>query len=96
MWFEGKWMQLEDIMLSEVSQVQKDKGHVFSHMWKTDPKDTHISKTKHNHIQTYVQHVCNGELLYGTQREGKKRASTLSKYVTFVQVEYVTICVESC
>jgi hypothetical protein len=30
MWFEGKWMQLEDIMLSEVSQVQKDKGHMFS------------------------------------------------------------------
>jgi hypothetical protein len=26
MWFEGKCMQLEDIMLSEVSQVQKDKG----------------------------------------------------------------------
>jgi hypothetical protein len=30
MWFEGKWMQLEDIMLSEVSQAQKDKGHMFS------------------------------------------------------------------
>jgi hypothetical protein len=28
--FEGKWMQLEDIMLREVSQAQKDKGHVFS------------------------------------------------------------------
>jgi hypothetical protein len=30
MWFEGKWMQLEDIMLSEVNQAQKDKGHMFS------------------------------------------------------------------
>jgi hypothetical protein len=30
MWFEGKWMQLEDIMLNEVSQAQKHKGHVFS------------------------------------------------------------------
>jgi hypothetical protein len=30
MWFEGKWMQLEDIMLSEVSQAQKDKGSMFS------------------------------------------------------------------
>jgi hypothetical protein len=29
-WFEGKWMQLEDIMLSEVSQVKTDKGHMFS------------------------------------------------------------------
>jgi hypothetical protein len=28
--FEGKWMQLEDITLSEVSQAQKDKGHTFS------------------------------------------------------------------
>jgi hypothetical protein len=26
MWFEGKWMQLEDIMFSEVSQDQKHKG----------------------------------------------------------------------
>jgi hypothetical protein len=30
MWFEGKWMQLEDIMVSEVNQAQKDKGHMFS------------------------------------------------------------------
>jgi hypothetical protein len=27
--FEGKWMQLEDIMLSEANQAQKDKGHMF-------------------------------------------------------------------
>jgi hypothetical protein len=30
MQFEGKWMQLVDIMLSEVSQNQKHKGHMFS------------------------------------------------------------------
>jgi hypothetical protein len=29
-WFEGKWLQLKDIMLSEVSQVQEDKGCIFS------------------------------------------------------------------
>jgi hypothetical protein len=29
MWFEGKWIQLEEMMLSEVSQVQKDKRHMF-------------------------------------------------------------------
>jgi hypothetical protein len=35
--FAGKWMELEIIMLSDVSQVQKDKGcNVFSHMWNTD------------------------------------------------------------
>jgi hypothetical protein len=38
MGFEGKWIQLEDIMLSEVSQDQKHKRHAFYHMWKTDPK----------------------------------------------------------
>jgi hypothetical protein len=30
MWFEGKWMQLEDIMLSEVNQDQKYKSYMFS------------------------------------------------------------------
>jgi hypothetical protein len=29
MWLENKWMQLKDIMLSEISQAQKDKGHMF-------------------------------------------------------------------
>jgi hypothetical protein len=29
LWFEGKWMQFEDIMLSEVSHAQKDKGQCF-------------------------------------------------------------------
>jgi hypothetical protein len=43
--FEGQWMQLEDIQLSEVSQARKDKGrHVFCHSWKMDPKGKHIQK----------------------------------------------------
>jgi hypothetical protein len=29
MWFKGKRMQLEDIMLSEVSQAQWERGHMF-------------------------------------------------------------------
>jgi hypothetical protein len=29
LFFAGKWMALENI-LSEVNQVQKDKGHMFS------------------------------------------------------------------
>jgi hypothetical protein len=28
--FADKWMEWEDIMLSEVSQVQKNKGHMLS------------------------------------------------------------------
>jgi hypothetical protein len=54
MFYESKWMQLKDIMLSKVSQVEKDKGHVVSYMWKIDPKDKHIHKNKHNHIQIYM------------------------------------------
>jgi hypothetical protein len=30
MLFAGEWMELENIMLSEVSQVQKVKSHMFS------------------------------------------------------------------
>jgi hypothetical protein len=30
MGFGGEWMQLEDIMLSEVNQEQKHKSHMFS------------------------------------------------------------------
>jgi hypothetical protein len=28
--FAGKWLELENFILSGVSQVQKEKGHVFS------------------------------------------------------------------
>jgi hypothetical protein len=28
--FAGKWMELENIILSEVSQVQKTKNHMFA------------------------------------------------------------------
>ena len=28
--FSRKWMELENIMLSEISQTQKIKGHMFS------------------------------------------------------------------
>jgi hypothetical protein len=45
MGFEGKWMQLEDTMLSEVSQAQKNKGRLFSTARKIDPKDKHRQKT---------------------------------------------------
>ena len=31
--FAAKWMDLEIIILSEVSQKEKDKYHMISHMW---------------------------------------------------------------
>jgi hypothetical protein len=55
MWFEGKQMQLEDIMLNEVSQAQNHKGCMFSLSYVQDrSKDKHIHKNKHDHIQTQM------------------------------------------
>jgi hypothetical protein len=55
MGFEGKWMQLEDITLSKVSQDQKHKRHMFfSNTWKIDPKINVYTKNKHDHIQTQM------------------------------------------
>jgi hypothetical protein len=34
-----KMVELELIMVSEVSQIQKDKGHMLFLMWKINPKD---------------------------------------------------------
>jgi hypothetical protein len=34
--FAGKWMELENIILSEVSQGQKTKNHVLPHMQTLD------------------------------------------------------------
>jgi hypothetical protein len=36
--FATKWMELENITLSKVSQAQKAKNHVFPHMQITDLK----------------------------------------------------------
>jgi hypothetical protein len=45
MGFEGKWMQLEEIMLSEVRQDQKHKRHIFPHTEKIDSKINICTKT---------------------------------------------------
>jgi hypothetical protein len=34
--FTDKWMELENIIISEVSQAQKTKKHVLSHLWNID------------------------------------------------------------
>jgi hypothetical protein len=36
--FAGKCMELEIIMLNEISQAQKDKYHVFAHIEESRPK----------------------------------------------------------
>jgi hypothetical protein len=43
-------------------------------MLKIDPKDKHIHKNKHDHIQTYMQNsVVIVELHYGTGKRDRKR-----------------------
>jgi hypothetical protein len=31
-----KWMEMEVILLSKISQTHKDRCHIFSHMWNID------------------------------------------------------------
>jgi hypothetical protein len=38
--FASKCMELENIILSEVSQAQKTNNHVFLHMWTLDQGQT--------------------------------------------------------
>ena len=40
--FAGKWMDLENIMLNEVTQTQKDKYHMYSlfHNWVLEIKQS--------------------------------------------------------
>jgi spore germination protein GerM len=52
----SKWTEQENKMLSEVSQVEKDKNHVFSYMWKIDPNTT-TSISIYTHICVYTEHV---------------------------------------
>jgi hypothetical protein len=35
--FVGKWMELKSIILTEDSQSQNQRSHVFSHMWNIYP-----------------------------------------------------------
>jgi hypothetical protein len=44
MGFQGKWMQSGDIMLSEVSQVQKDKATCFLSYVKDRSTDKHFTQ----------------------------------------------------
>jgi hypothetical protein len=53
-WFEGKWMQLEDVMLSEEARIRITKAKCFPSYMQDRSKDKHIYKNKHNHIQTQM------------------------------------------
>jgi hypothetical protein len=49
--FASKWMELENIILSGVSQVQKAKGHVFSHKWTIDQIQIQATLLKRGHAK---------------------------------------------
>jgi hypothetical protein len=48
----GKWMELETIILSEVVQVQKDKGFMFSYIYMEDRSNTNTSIIIHSYKYT--------------------------------------------
>jgi hypothetical protein len=54
MLFAGKWMKLENILLSEVSQVQKDKGPLFSLTWTIGANNKYTHKYKYDHICIHI------------------------------------------
>jgi hypothetical protein len=67
--FSGKCMELENIMLSEVSQCQKEKHHVFSH------KRKRRAKYKYKHYYMYIgiyRMFPKVEVLEETKRGGKE------------------------
>jgi hypothetical protein len=52
------WMKLEGVMLSDVSQVQKDKGHMFCLKCRRSiQKDQHIHKNN-TIIYTFIHRTC--------------------------------------
>jgi hypothetical protein len=71
MLFIGKWMELENIMLSEVTPCsERQKSGVFFHMWKVDWKDKGIHKYRSDHIYIYIQNIfVIGGLTKGTRGE---------------------------
>jgi hypothetical protein len=47
MLFAEKWMELEIIMLNEISQSHEDKYYAFSHLWKL--RENRIKRKKQGH-----------------------------------------------
>jgi hypothetical protein len=68
MCFDGKWIPLEDITLSEVSQAQKDKLHMFSLICGR--------QTQYKCKQYYEKQVM---LRGGHQREGEDKSRKLRR-----------------
>jgi hypothetical protein len=68
-------MQLEDIMLSEVSKVQKDKDHMFSLICGRQIQMMNIyTKPTQSYANLHVERVCNsGTTLWNWEGERKEK-----------------------
>jgi hypothetical protein len=55
--FTGKWMELENIILSEVSQAQKAKNHIFSRYEDYRPKTNAVILLEVSHTKA---RLCTG------------------------------------
>ena len=47
--FAMMWIDLESIMLSEISQTERDKGSVITYMWNLKNKTNVYNKTETTH-----------------------------------------------
>jgi hypothetical protein len=64
-------------MLSEVSQAQKDKGHMFSLTHRRQMQKINI----YTNTNSYVEHVCNsGTTLWNPGKEVKERMIEHQQY----------------
>jgi tmRNA-binding protein len=65
--FAGKWMELENFMLSKVSQAQKIKGRVFPHMCKLETLQVNV------YTDTYtIIYICMYIYMY-THTHGERK-----------------------
>jgi hypothetical protein len=80
MWFVGKWVELEYIMLSNVSQVQKDKSPVFSLICRRYIQKINVYTSKHYHTHMWECVGKNGNILWNTGEEGKEKRVMVKQY----------------
>jgi hypothetical protein len=65
-------MQMEEIMLSEVSQTWK--MYTFPHRGKLDPKINIYTKQAWSYTNSNVKHICNcGTTLWSSEIQGKEK-----------------------
>jgi hypothetical protein len=37
--------------------LERQRSHIFSHVWETDPKDNHIHRYEHDHTYICIQNM---------------------------------------